>query len=68
MLDFPYTKVQGISPIPVVNLYLQNYENSLLTATFDCAILDTVKHPVGWALPSMLILERKASIVFMQKV
>jgi hypothetical protein len=41
MLDFPYIKVKGISPIPVVNLYLQNYENSLLTATFDCAILDT---------------------------
>ncbi len=41
MLNFSYTQVTGISPIPVVNLYLQNLDNPLLNAIADCAILDT---------------------------
>jgi Aspartyl protease len=39
--NFPYTKVDGISPIPVVNICFQNPINSELSMIFDCAILDT---------------------------
>jgi hypothetical protein len=41
MLKFFYTQVSGISPIPIVNLYLQNIDNLLLSAVADCSILDT---------------------------
>jgi hypothetical protein len=41
MPNFSYTKVDVISPIPVVNIYLQNPLNSKLSTIFDCAILDT---------------------------
>jgi hypothetical protein len=41
MLNFSYTQVTGRSPIPVVNLYLQNLDNPLLNAIADCSILDT---------------------------
>ena len=41
MPDFSYTKVGDISPIPIVSIYLQNPNNTLLSTTFDCAILDT---------------------------
>ena len=41
MLNFSYTEVNGRSPIPVVNLYLQNLDNPLLTTVADCSILDT---------------------------
>ena len=41
MPDFSYTKIGDISPIPVVSIYLQNPDNTLLSTTFDCAILDT---------------------------
>ena len=41
MPDFSYTKIGDISPIPVVIIYLQNPDNTLLSTTFDCAILDT---------------------------
>jgi hypothetical protein len=39
--NFPYTKVEGISPIPILNIYLQNPSNTNLSMIFDGAILDT---------------------------
>jgi hypothetical protein len=41
MLNFSYTQISGRSPIPIVNLYLQNLDNPLLTTIADCSILDT---------------------------
>jgi hypothetical protein len=41
MPSFNYAKVKGISPIPVVCIYLQNSLDSKLSTIFDCAILDT---------------------------
>jgi hypothetical protein len=41
MPKFSYTKIEGISPIPFVNIYLQNPLDSKLSTIFDCAILDT---------------------------
>lgn len=41
MPDFTYTKLEGISPIPIVSIYLQNPTNPLLATIFDCGILDT---------------------------
>jgi Aspartyl protease len=41
MPKFSYTKVEGVSPIPFVNIYLQNPLDSKLSTIFDCAILDT---------------------------
>jgi hypothetical protein len=41
MADFPYTRFDDISPIPALSIYLQNPKNSLLSASFDFAILDT---------------------------
>jgi hypothetical protein len=41
MLNFSYTKVDGISPIPILNIYLQNPIDSKLSMNFDFAILDT---------------------------
>ena len=41
MLSFCHTNTNGISPIPIVNLYLQNLDNPLLATVADCAILDT---------------------------
>ncbi len=41
MPKFSYTKFEGISPIPFVNIYLQNPLDSKLSTIFDCAILDT---------------------------
>jgi hypothetical protein len=41
MLNFSYTQISGISPIPIVNLYLQNLDNSQLNTIADCSILDT---------------------------
>jgi hypothetical protein len=39
--NFPYTEVEGISPIPILNIYLQNPIDSELSINFDFAILDT---------------------------
>jgi hypothetical protein len=41
MLNFSYTQISGRSPILIVNLYLQNLDNPLLTTIADCSILDT---------------------------
>jgi hypothetical protein len=41
MPDFPYTKVQGISPIPIVTTFFSNLSNPSIFTTCDCGILDT---------------------------
>jgi hypothetical protein len=41
MPNFPYTKVEGRSSIPILNIYLQNPLDSKLSMNFDFAILDT---------------------------
>jgi hypothetical protein len=41
MPDFPYTKVQGISPIPIVTTFFSNLSNPSIVTTCDCGILDT---------------------------
>lgn len=41
MLSFSYTQVRGRSPLPIVSLYLQNLDNSLLKAIAECAVLDS---------------------------
>lgn len=41
MPDFLYTKVHGISPIPIVTTYFSNLSNSSIVTTCDCEILDT---------------------------
>ncbi|WP_310489049.1 hypothetical protein [Chamaesiphon sp. VAR_69_metabat_338] len=39
--NFSYTRVEGISPIPILNIYLQNPLDPELSMDFDFAILDT---------------------------
>ena len=41
MLSFRYTKLENKSPIPVIDLYFQNFDNPLIITIADCAILDT---------------------------
>jgi hypothetical protein len=41
MPEFSYTKVNGISPIPIVTTYFSNLSNPLIITTCDCGILDT---------------------------
>ncbi len=41
MLDFFYTKAEGISPIPIVRLYFANPKNILLVDSSDFGIIDT---------------------------
>ena len=41
MIEFPYTKLNDISPIPALSIYLQNPKISDLSTVFDCTILDT---------------------------
>jgi Retroviral aspartyl protease len=41
MPSFPYTKVEGRSSIPILNIYLHNPINHQLSTNFDFAILDT---------------------------
>jgi hypothetical protein len=41
MPDFPYTKVQGISPIPIITTFFNNLSNPSIVTTSDCGILDT---------------------------
>ena len=41
MIEFPYTKLNDISPIPALSIYLQNPKIPALSTVFDCAILDT---------------------------
>lgn len=41
MSDFYYTKIDNISPIPIVIVYFRNPSNHFLSTTFNCAILDT---------------------------
>jgi hypothetical protein len=41
MPDFSYTKVNGISPIPIVTTYFSNLSNPSMITTCNCGILDT---------------------------
>jgi hypothetical protein len=41
MAEFSYTKVNGISPIPIVTTYFSNLSNPSIMTTCDCGILDT---------------------------
>jgi hypothetical protein len=41
MPDFAYTKVNGISPIPIVTTYFSNLSNPAIITTCNCGILDT---------------------------
>jgi hypothetical protein len=41
MPDFSYTKVNGISPIPLVTTYFSNLSNPAIITTCNCGILDT---------------------------
>jgi hypothetical protein len=41
MPDFSYTKVNGISPIPLVTIYFSNLINPSIITTCNCGILDT---------------------------
>lgn len=41
MPDFAYTKVNGISPIPIVSTYFSNLSNPSIITTCNCGILDT---------------------------
>jgi hypothetical protein len=41
MPDFSYTKVNGISPIPLVTIYFSNLSNPSIITTCNCGILDT---------------------------
>jgi hypothetical protein len=41
MPEFSYTKVNGISPIPIVTTYFSNLSNPSIITTCDCGILDT---------------------------
>jgi hypothetical protein len=41
MPDFAYTKVNGISPIPIVTIYFSNLINPAIITTCNCGILDT---------------------------
>jgi hypothetical protein len=41
MPDFAYTKVNGISPIPIVITYFNNLSNPSIITTCNCGILDT---------------------------
>lgn len=41
MLEFPYTKVNGISPIPIITTYFRNLSEPSIITTCDCGILDT---------------------------
>jgi hypothetical protein len=41
MPDFLYTKVQGISPIPIITTFFNNLSNPSIVTTSDCGILDT---------------------------
>ena len=69
MLDFSYTRVDGRSAIPIVNLYFQNFDNPLLSAIADCAILDTGSDLtlVSFSIISSLqakLIKRKKSVPF----
>jgi hypothetical protein len=41
MPDFVYTKVNGISPIPIVTTYFSNLINPVIITTCNCGILDS---------------------------
>jgi hypothetical protein len=41
MPNFSYTKVNGISPIPIVTTYFTNLSNPAINTTCNCSILDT---------------------------
>ena len=41
MPEFSYTKVPGISPIPIVTVYFNNPLDSSINVACDCGILDT---------------------------
>jgi hypothetical protein len=41
MPEFAYTKVNGISPIPIVTTYFSNLINPAIITTCNCGILDT---------------------------
>jgi hypothetical protein len=41
MPDFPYTKIDGGSPIPIVRLHFKNPSDDSLTDRNDCGIIDT---------------------------
>jgi hypothetical protein len=41
MPEFSYTKVNGISPIPIITTYFSNLSNSSIITTCNCGILDT---------------------------
>jgi hypothetical protein len=59
MLDFSYTKVAGVSPIPIVRLYFMNPKNNLLTDNNDLGIVDTGSDitVVSYAIVSRLQLK-----------
>jgi hypothetical protein len=58
MHSFNYNKVKGISPIPIVSIYLHNPLDSKLSTIFDCAILDTGSDItiISYGIVSKLIL------------
>lgn len=41
MLNFKYTRLDNISPIPIVNLYLRNLDYPALSICNNCGIIDT---------------------------
>jgi hypothetical protein len=41
MLNFKYTKLDNISPIPIVNLYLRNSNYPTLSICNNCSIVDS---------------------------
>jgi hypothetical protein len=69
MPDFAYTKVNGISPIPIITTYFSNLSNPSIITTCNCGILDTgsdltlVSYTVISKLQAIAI-ERQQSISF----
>jgi hypothetical protein len=67
--DFSYTKVNGISPIPIITTYFSNLINPSIITTCNCGILDTgsdltiVSYPVISKLQATAI-DRQQSISF----
>jgi hypothetical protein len=69
MPDFPYTKVQGISPIPIVTTFFRNLSNPSIATTCNCGILDTGSDLtiVSYSIISQLqatAIDRQQSISF----
>jgi hypothetical protein len=69
MPDFSYTKVNGISPIPLVTTYFSNLSNPSIITSCNCGILDTGSDLtiVSYAVISKLqatAIDRQQSISF----